>query len=105
MSDFDDPSLRALGHRMLDTMFDRLAAISEEPAWRAMPDAVRDSFDEPVPMRGEGAEAAFAAFVERVLPYPNGNIHSTRRRRSSSSRCSRGWRSSSACPAARAACS
>lgn len=76
MNAFDDfPLLRDLGHRMLDAMFDHLESIGEQPAWRPMPDDIRASFDEPVPMRGEGAEAAFEEFVRRVLPYPNGNIH------------------------------
>jgi len=40
-----------------------------------MPHAGRASFDEPLPLEGVGAEAAYQAFAERVRPYPNGNLH------------------------------
>jgi len=71
--DWDD--LRRLGHRMLDDMFDHLATLREQPAWRPMPDRVRASFAANVPRAPEGAAAAYADFVENVLPYPNGNLH------------------------------
>ena len=66
---------RALAHRMVDDMLDHLSSLREQPAWREMPPAVRASFDEPLPARGEGADAAYREFRERVLPYPNGNLH------------------------------
>ena len=65
--------LRALGHRMIDDVFDHLAALRDQPAWRPMPDAVRNGFTAPPPMEGQGAAAAYADFVANVLPYPNGN--------------------------------
>src|SRR5260221_12000878 len=40
-----------------------------------MPQAVRNSFDEPLPQEGIGAGAAYGDFKERVRPYTNGNIH------------------------------
>jgi glutamate/tyrosine decarboxylase-like PLP-dependent enzyme len=40
-----------------------------------MPPAVRESFNAPVPREGAGDEAAYAAFVERVMPYTSGNLH------------------------------
>ena len=39
----DWSSLRALGHRMLDDMFDHLAHVRDGPVWRPMPQAVRRS--------------------------------------------------------------
>ena len=40
-----DPSdwsgLRALGHRMVDDMFDHLRSLRDGPVWRPMPEAVR----------------------------------------------------------------
>lgn len=74
-----DPSdwqaFRALAHRMVDDTIDHLSTLRDRPAWEPMPDAVRRSFAEPVPRHGEGAEAAYRQFLERVRPYPNGNIH------------------------------
>ena len=68
-------AFRALAHRMVDDMLDHLASLPGQPAWRPMPDAVRASFREPLPLEGAGAEAAYRDFAERVLPYPSGNLH------------------------------
>ncbi len=41
-----------------------------------MPEDVRTRLQtEPVPFAGQGEQAAYRAFAEDVLPYPNGNIH------------------------------
>jgi glutamate/tyrosine decarboxylase-like PLP-dependent enzyme len=66
---------RALAHQMVDDTIAHLSTLRDQPAWREMPDAVRASLDEPLPMEGEGAEAAYRAFAENVRPYPNGNLH------------------------------
>jgi len=71
----DWDAFRALAHRMVDDTLAHLASLHDQPAWRPMPDAVRDSFAEPLPMEGVGAAAAYEAFAERVRPYPNGNFH------------------------------
>ncbi|HYS04194.1 MAG TPA: pyridoxal-dependent decarboxylase [Candidatus Dormibacteraeota bacterium] len=71
--DWDE--FRDLAHRMVDDTLAHLATLRERPAWRPMPDAVRASFGGPVPLEGEGAGAAYREFVERVLPYPSGNLH------------------------------
>jgi aromatic-L-amino-acid/L-tryptophan decarboxylase len=71
--DWDE--FRALAHRMVDDTIAHLATLRERPAWRPMPDSVRASFGGPVPREGEGAEEAYREFVERVLPYPSGNLH------------------------------
>ena len=34
--------LRALGHRMLDDMFEYLAQVRERPVWQPFPDAVKE---------------------------------------------------------------
>ncbi|MEO8138007.1 MAG: pyridoxal-dependent decarboxylase [Gemmatimonadota bacterium] len=56
-------------------MLDHLATLNEQPAWREMPETVRRSFTGGASRTGIGAEAAYAEFVENVLPYPNGNLH------------------------------
>jgi aromatic-L-amino-acid decarboxylase len=71
----DWPAFRRLAHRMVDDMLTHLASLHEQPAWREMPSEVRDSFHAPVPRLGAGDEAAYAAFVERVMPYTVGNHH------------------------------
>jgi len=68
-------ALEALGGRMLRDMCAALAGLPDAPAWRPMPTHVRAALREPVPHTGAGAEATYAQFLERVLPYPNGNWH------------------------------
>ncbi len=71
----DWSAFRALAHRMVDDMIDHLSTLRQRPAWQPMPEAVRASFSEPLPLEPQGAEAAYRDFVERVLPFPNGNLH------------------------------
>jgi aromatic-L-amino-acid/L-tryptophan decarboxylase len=72
--DWDE--LRRLGHRMMDVMFDNLEGVRERPVWQTVPAGVRTALEgEAVPFEGQGAEAAFGDFVEKVLPYPMGNTH------------------------------
>jgi glutamate/tyrosine decarboxylase-like PLP-dependent enzyme len=71
----DWTAFRALAHRMVDDMLDHLSTLPDQPAWREMPPAVRESFNAPVPHVGVGDAAAYATFVDRVMPYTNGNLH------------------------------
>jgi len=71
----DWEEFRALAHTMIDDTLDYLRDLRERPAWQPMPQAVRNSFDEPLPQEGIGAGAAYGDFKERVRPYTNGNIH------------------------------
>lgn len=67
--------LRTLGHRMLDDMLDVQSSLTHRPAWQEIPATKRLLFDEPAPMEGIGADAAYARFRSHVLPYGNGNWH------------------------------
>lgn len=74
--DPDDWSqLRALGHRMIDDLFDDLERVRERPVWQPVPDTVRTTLHGPAPVRGEGEEAAYDAFNRLIRPYPTGNTH------------------------------
>lgn len=68
-------ALRALGHRMLDDTLDRLERVRDEPAWRAVPDALLPDFRRPLPRAGIGEERAYEQFLSHVAPYPLGNGH------------------------------
>src|ERR1051326_555794 len=67
--------LRALGHRMLDDMFEYLETVRERPVWQSVPPAVRERLDSPLPTAGRTASAVYDDFKELILPYPTGNIH------------------------------
>ena len=71
----DWSGLRALGHQMVDEMMSYLENIRESPAWQPLPDEVKASFAEPLPLEPQGAESAYQDFKRNVLPFPMGNIH------------------------------
>jgi aromatic-L-amino-acid decarboxylase len=71
----DWEAFRALAHRMVDDTLDSLASLRDRAPWQPMPPEVRTALDEPLPRGGEGEEAAYAQFRERIQPYPNGNLH------------------------------
>ena len=71
----DWDALRALAHRMVDDSLDHLAGRRSEPVWQPMPDEVRSFFDGPLPRDPEGADSAYADFLEQVVPYSMGNDH------------------------------
>lgn len=74
-----DPSdwsaFRALAHRMVDDTLDHLASLRTQPAWQPMPDSVRTSFHEPIPFEPSDPADVYQQFLQRVRPYPNGNLH------------------------------
>ena len=72
-ADWDE--FRKLGHRMLDDLCDHLSTLRKQPAWQPMPDEVKASLIEPLPIEGQGAQAVYQEFLRNVLPYPNGNLH------------------------------
>lgn len=68
-------AMRSLGHRAIDDVIEYLSTLRERAVWQPIPTEVRRRFETPLPERGVGAEAAYQAFVDDVLPYPYGNIH------------------------------
>lgn len=68
-------STRVLGHKMVDDMIDYLKTLSERPVWQSIPDHVIDHFNGSVPINPEKPEDVYREFVEKILPYPMGNIH------------------------------
>lgn len=71
----DWAALRALGHRMVDDMFDHLAGLREGPVWRPMPSSLRQELRAPLPRGPRPAEAVYADFRRLVQPYATGNPH------------------------------
>jgi len=71
----DWEAFRSLGRRMLDDMLDHLSTLRDKPAWRPVPDNVRDHLKEPLPKEPHDAAAVYQEFAHNVLPYTNGNRH------------------------------
>ncbi|HEX6913532.1 MAG TPA: pyridoxal-dependent decarboxylase [Longimicrobium sp.] len=72
-ADWDE--FRTLAHRMVDDTLAHLATLRDRAPWQPMPADVRAGLHEPLPRGGEGEAAAYEQFRERILPYPNGNLH------------------------------
>ncbi|MGH8494777.1 MAG: pyridoxal phosphate-dependent decarboxylase family protein [Gammaproteobacteria bacterium] len=66
---------RAQAHEALDVMVDYLRDVRERPAWRPLPDDVKDRLHEPLPEHAQSLESVLDAFRRDVLPFPSGNVH------------------------------
>ena len=66
---------RALGHRMLDDMFDYLQQIRERPAWQPIPTEVRAEFCAVLPSSPTDMAVVYREFTELILPFSSGNVH------------------------------
>jgi aromatic-L-amino-acid decarboxylase len=67
--------VRALGHRMLDDMFDYIADIRERPVWSPIPDEARAQFQAGLPHRPSDLGEVYRAFTDFVVPYATGYVH------------------------------
>jgi len=71
----DWEAMRKLGHRMIDDMLNYLETVRDRPVWQHVPDQVKAHFTSAVPQQPQPPEEVYEEFVEKVLPYPMGNIH------------------------------
>jgi glutamate/tyrosine decarboxylase-like PLP-dependent enzyme len=71
----DWTDLRALGHRMIEDMFDHLETLRDGPVWRPMPETPRRELRQPLPFGPSPAEAVYQDFQALVQPYATGNLH------------------------------
>jgi aromatic-L-amino-acid decarboxylase len=67
--------IRALGHRMLDDMFDYAANIRDRPVWQPIPDEVRARFHENLPRDASDLGRVYQEFADFIVPYATGNVH------------------------------
>ena len=68
-------SMRKLGHKMLDDMLNYIKTVRERPVWHHVPDRVKTCFSRPLPKKPQLPDEIYEEFIEKVLPYPMGNIH------------------------------
>jgi glutamate/tyrosine decarboxylase-like PLP-dependent enzyme len=71
----DWSATRALGHRMLDDLFDDLERVRTRPVWQRLPDSAKASLSVPLPRDPQPLESVYAEFRENVEPYALGNRH------------------------------
>ena len=72
-SDWD--AFRSQAHRMLDDMLDYTQNIRERPVWQPIPQALRDTFREPLPQEPTDLALVHQRFMRDILPYSAGNAH------------------------------
>lgn len=67
---------RRLGHRAIDLIAERLAAVREDPVRRPVDDAQRTRWaSEPAPAAGREADAVLERVATELFPHPMGNAH------------------------------
>jgi aromatic-L-amino-acid/L-tryptophan decarboxylase len=71
----DWSDLRALGHRMIDDMFDHYATLRDGPVWQKMPLPLRQELRQPLPRGPSPAEGVYDDFQRLIRPYATGNLH------------------------------
>ncbi len=71
----DWPGFRAQAHRMLDDMLDYTEHIRDRPVWQPIPQAVRDSFRQPLPRKPGDLASLHRTFMRDIVPYSVGNAH------------------------------
>jgi glutamate/tyrosine decarboxylase-like PLP-dependent enzyme len=71
----DWTDVRALGHRMLDDMFDYLQGIRSRPVWQPIPNDVRARFRDALPTGPTELASVYQDFTNLILPYSIGNTH------------------------------
>lgn len=71
----DWSDMRALGHRMIDDMFDHLQTLRDGPVWQQMPAPLREELRQPLARQPQAPEAVYETFRRLVQPYSTGNLH------------------------------
>jgi len=79
----DEPSLdpdnwsdiKALGHKMLDDVFQMLESVRERPVWKSTPNRVKQSLYNDLPVKGESLTDIYAGIKDLLFPYAKGNLH------------------------------
>src|SRR5689334_22487921 len=71
----DWPSMRALGHRMLDDMFTYLETIAERAVWRKPTPAAMEAYGEGMPAGATSAEQVYDEYLAHIQPHAIGNGH------------------------------
>jgi glutamate/tyrosine decarboxylase-like PLP-dependent enzyme len=71
----DWTAFRALGHHMLDDMFDYMQNVRDRDVWQPVPEEVKSYLQQPIPEDGREEEAVYGEFVQKILPHTMGNVH------------------------------
>lgn len=71
----DWDTFKTSAHAALDDAIDYLRTVRDRPVWQPVPERIRESLNEPLPLEGRPFSDVYTDFKDRVLPYATGNIH------------------------------
>ncbi len=71
----DWQGMQALGHQMIDDLFDYWKGIRDQPTWKPIPEEVKEFFDSSIPEKGQAPEEVYSDFQKYIFPYNKGNVH------------------------------
>lgn len=71
----DWASMRLLGHRMIDDMFNYFEGVRERPVWQPIPAPTKQYLKSSLPQTPQPAAEVYDQFAEHILPYAKGNNH------------------------------
>jgi len=71
----DWDSMRELGRRMVDDVFDYLEELPQRPAWQHAPDNVKANFKHSPPLHPQLPDAIYDEYLDYIRPYGLGNNH------------------------------
>ncbi len=72
---YDWEIMITLGQRMVEDMINYTKTVRNRPVWQHLPERIKADFGNPVPNYPQPPERIYEEFIEKVLPYPMGNIH------------------------------
>ncbi|TDQ16941.1 glutamate/tyrosine decarboxylase-like PLP-dependent enzyme [Algoriphagus boseongensis] len=67
--------MRALGHQMIDDLFDYWQSIRDQKIWKPMPDEVKEFLNQPIPEKGQDPQEVYEEFKKNIFQYNKGNVH------------------------------
>lgn len=65
----DWQALARLGHRMVDDVIEHMRTARERPAWKPIPNSVKDQLQAPLPVEPESAEEIYDEYRDLVQPF------------------------------------
>ncbi len=71
----DWENLRRLAHDAVDQAIDYVRDVRKRPVWLPVPESVKAALSEPLPTGPRDTRAVYGELLERVFPYPAGNVH------------------------------
>jgi glutamate/tyrosine decarboxylase-like PLP-dependent enzyme len=71
----DWTELRIQSHQMMDDMLNHIEGIRTRPVWQPIPQKVRNSVCENIPVYPTGLPEVHKMFMESILPFSAANIH------------------------------